>query len=186
MEDYSNYIFFCSHDRDRYETNKDRAVFSQWRYSKFVEEGIEYNSGEQYMMYKKAILMNDQETAGEIMAIQIYNPKLKNESKVNFSKIAKIKELGRQVKNFNEELWNKQKFEIVKKGNLLKFSQNEDLKQILLNTNNKVLIEGSCYDKIWGIGMKEEDAKKMDPKEWSKFGQNLLGKSLMWTRDQLK
>ena len=184
--DYINYIFFYSHNRDKYSDNKDRAVFSQWRYSKFTDEdGITYNSGEQYMMYHKAVLMKDFDTAKKILSINIYDPKEKNESKVNFSKIKKIKDLGRIVANFDEHLWNENKVNIVRRGNLLKFSQNDDLKQILLTTRDKIIMEASPFDKIWGIGLSESDAKKIDPKNYEKSGQNLLGKSIMWVRDQL-
>lgn len=184
---YQNYVFFCSHEKTKYESNEDRAVFSQWRYSQFKDENnIVYNSGEQYMMYQKAILMKDYETAKKIIEIDIYDIKLSNESKVNYNKILGIKRLGREVKNFNPQLWDSHKFEIVKKGNLLKFSQNDDLKKILLETKDKILVEAASYDKIWGIGLSEDKALKIDPKNYPKYGENLLGKALMWTREQLR
>ncbi len=181
-----NYIFFCSHDKNSYDSNKDRAVFSQWRYSKFIENNITFNSGEQYMMYHKAILMNDEQSALKILNVNIYDSSLANESKVNYNKISYIKQLGRKIKNFNQKTWDEHKFNIVKNGNLLKFTQNEDLKKILLSTGNKILIEAAHYDKIWGIGLKEEDAKLIDPNKWSDHGQNLLGQSLMWVRKQIR
>lgn len=184
---YDNIVFFWQHDRKQYKEYNDRAIFSQWRYSKFKDENkIVYNSAEQYMMYQKAILMGDFEIGEKILNINIYDPKSKTESKVKFGDIALIKKLGRKVKNFDEDLWNKHKFEIVKKGNILKFTQNEDLLEILLSTDDKILIEASPYDKIWGIGLKEEDAYKKDPKDYYKYGENLLGKALMYVRDELK
>jgi ribA/ribD-fused uncharacterized protein len=62
---------------------------------------------EQYMMAEKARLFNDSETLVEIM-------------KSNHPK--QIKDLGRQVKNFNEELWIQRRYSIVLKGNYAKFS----------------------------------------------------------------
>ncbi len=45
------------------------------------------------------------------------------------------------------------RFDIVVRANELKFSQNEDLKIFILNTGNRVLIEASPLDKVWGIGL---------------------------------
>ena len=65
-----------------------------------------------------------------------------------------------------------------------KFSQNEKLKQFLLNTKDKILAEASPHDKIWGIGMAEDDKEILNPEKWK--GENLLGKALMKVRDIIK
>ena len=100
---------------------------------------------EQYMMYKKTELFNDDRTAAEIMSVS--DPK-------------QIKALGRKVKNFREEIWNQYKFEIVVRGNILKFSQNKELKEFLLSTNDAVLVEASPYDKVWGGGLNRLFSKR--------------------------
>jgi len=71
---------------------------------------------------------------------------------------------------------------IVFNGAFLKFSQNEDLKKKLLNTGNKTLVEASKWDKIWEIGISKKDA--LAGKKWK--GMNLLGKTLMNVRNNLK
>lgn len=181
---HTNYIFFCSHEKTKYMDNNDRAVFSQWIYSPFIDDKyITYNSAEQYMMYQKAILMNDLEMAKKILSINIYDESCKNESKVLFKKVSKIKNLGRNIANFDNEKWNDNKYEIVKKGNYFKFSQNLDLKNILLQTGTKILAEAANYDNIWGIGFLESEALNIDPVN---YGENLLGKALMWTRSELQ
>ena len=182
--DHSNYIFFCSHDMNKYKNNKYRAVFSQWRHSTFTDDkGISYNSAEQYMMYQKSLLMDDLEIAKKILSIDIYDESCNSESKVIFSSIAQIKKLGRKIKNFDQNKWNSNKLEIVKKGNYLKFSQNSDLKNILLQTDDKILAEAASYDNIWGIGLSESQALVTDPEY---YGENLLGKALMWTRSEIQ
>ena len=92
-----------------------------------------------------------------------------------------MKSLGRKVNGFDEGTWDKHKVAVVEKANLLKFSQNEDLKQLLLSTKGKTLAEASPFDKIWGIGYTAENARK-NQSEW---GTNLLGKALMKVRDSL-
>lgn len=72
----------------------------------------------------------------------------------------------------------------MKQGNFLKFSQNEKFKEFLLSTADRILVEASPYDKIWGIGMLETDPKANDPSQWN--GENLLGFALMEVRDLLK
>ena len=94
------------------------------------------------------------------------------------------KSLGRKVKNFNEILWTENSCRIVYNGCLLKFSQNPELGQFLLSTGDKLIVEASPYDKIWGIGLSATKAKKIPQNEWP--GTNLLGKCLMNVRNSLK
>lgn len=141
--------------------------FSNWYPIHFVDEdGILFENNEQYMMYHKAILFKDEKQA--IKILKTNDP---------FT----IKKMGRKVKNFDKNIWNQQAKEIVDSGCLLKFSQNEDIKNILLSTDERILAEASPYDKIWGIGINETDAKKGKP--WK--GENWLGECLMRVRDSI-
>jgi hypothetical protein len=65
-----------------------------------------------------------------------------------------------------------------------KFSQNKELKTYLLATQGCVLVEAAPRDKIWGIGMGENNVNIANPSKWK--GANLLGKALMQVRDQIK
>ena len=149
---HKNYLFFLN------------GPLCQWWKSKFVEDNIEYCCCEQYMMYQKAILFNDEEIANKIL---------------NTKEPREHKKLGRLVKNFDENIWNQHKVEIVYNGNYLKFSQNEDLKEYLCDTYPYELVEANKYDRIWGIGMFSHDPNILDTSKW---GQNLLGKTLMNVR----
>ena len=162
------YIFFWGHTEKK-EGELTKSCLSQWYDCSFEIDGILYSTAEQYMMSQKALLFNDNETNLKIM-----------ESKAP----KKYKQLGRQVKNFSPKLWDEKKFDIVVKGNLAKFSQNENLKQFLLNTKDKILAEASPYDKIWGIGMAQDDKDIYNPDKWK--GENLLGKALMKVREIIK
>jgi ribA/ribD-fused uncharacterized protein len=157
-------------------TNDDKFVFfwgktdpfSQWHYSEFTENDITFDNCEQYMMYHKAILFNDHEKAKEIL--------------IN-SDPATCKEKGRQVANFNQEIWDKNCEKIIIEGNKLKFSQNPNLLKSLVCSGNRVLVEASPYDKIYGIGMKESHKDARNPLKWN--GKNLLGKSLEKSRTSI-
>ena len=94
-----------------------------------------------------------------------------------------IKALGREVRNFDEYKWQKHRMEIVITGNLHKFMDNEELKVFLLGTRDKILVEASPYDTVWGIGMKEDDPDCRNPRLWK--GENLLGFALMDVREKL-
>lgn len=160
------FLFFWGH------TVKDeitKACFSQWFPFEFQENGNIYKTAEHYMMAGKARLFNDHEILEQILKTETPN---------------QAKSLGRKVRNFDPETWNEHKYEIVKQGNRLKFSQNEKFKEFLLSTDDKILVEASPYDKIWGIGMLESDAKAKDPTQWN--GENLLGFALMEVRDELR
>jgi ribA/ribD-fused uncharacterized protein len=88
---------------------------------------------------------------------------------------------GRKVKNFDEKVWAAHCREIVARGNVEKFGQNGPLREYLLGTAGKVIVEASPYDRIWGIGLRPSRAK--NPSEWT--GQNLLGFTLMDVRSVL-
>lgn len=161
-----DFLFFWGH------TVKDeitKACFSQWFPLEFKENGITYKTAEHYMMVGKAKLFNDQDVLEQILKAESPN---------------QAKSLGRKVKNFDPKIWDNHKYEIVKQGNLLKFSQNEKFKEFLLSTGNKILVEASPYDAIWGIGMLETDSRAINPLEWN--GENLLGFALMEVRDELR
>jgi ribA/ribD-fused uncharacterized protein len=150
--------------------NNKNGFLSQWYYSPFQDdEGIIYNCSEQYMMYHKAKLFND-----NLIAEYILNTTLPYEQK----------KLGKKVKNFNQKIWNEQCESIVFTANLLKFSQNPKLKEMLLNTKDTILVEASPYDNIWGIGLSESDKRALDSKKW--LGENKLGKILINVRNILK
>lgn len=145
------------------------SVFSQWADSLFEIDGIQYVTAEQWMMAEKARTFNDEETLQKILY---------------YTSPSVQKKLGRQVKNYNDEVWASKRFDAVVKGNYAKFSQNELLKHILLGTGDRILVEASPTDRIWGIGLAEEDPRCLDESQWR--GQNLLGKALMKVRNMLR
>ena len=68
-------------------------------------------------------------------------------------------------------------------GNVEKFVQNPALKDFLINTQKRILVEASPVDKIWGIGWAADDEQAQTPEQWQ--GLNLLGFALMEVRQQL-
>ena len=161
------YVFFYGHKEQPGKITK--ACFSQWYPCEFTEDNIMYNCMEQYMMAHKAILFNDKETLAKIM--HETNP-------------GTIKKLGRQVINFDEKIWDENCRQIVENGNYLKFTQNEDLKNFLLSTGEKILVEASPYDAIWGIKMKINTPGIENPKNW--LGKNYLGFALTNVKNKIK
>lgn len=138
------YLYFWGHT-PRADGEISNACFSQWwQLSPFVVDNVTYATAEHYMMAQKALLFND--TAIFEQIIQSKHPK-------------QAKELGRKVANFDEKVWNEHRFDIVVNGNLAKFSQHEDLKAFLLGTGERVLVEASPFDKIWGVGLAKDDEK---------------------------
>jgi hypothetical protein len=141
--------------------------------SKFIEDAIEYNCSEQYFMKKKQEMFDP---TNIILANNILNNNNPKE----------IKKYGRQVKNYNDDVWNNERYEIMKNGLRLKFSQNPDLKQSLLATGNKNLYEASPYDNIWGTGFNaNETLEKINNNKQNELGQNLLGRALEEIRNEL-
>ena len=148
---------------------EENGYLSNWYLTDFVVDNIKFSSMEQFMMYKKAVCFSDREIA---------------ESILKTSDVAKIKELGRQVSGYQENIWNGVRQIIVYKGLIEKFSQNTMLKEQLKETKGSVLAECAVKDRIWGIGLSMNDPKRMDINQWK--GQNLLGYALMMVREKLE
>lgn len=146
----------------------DQSCLSNWYPAPFVHEGTRYENNEQFMMAKKAHAFDDKTALARILA----NPNP-----------FQCKKLGREVRNFDPKVWDEIKFPIVLTGCVAKFSQNEMLREFLLSTIGKILVEASQYDRIWGIGLAVTDPKATIPVCWK--GQNLLGFALMAARGRL-
>ena len=70
----------------------------------------------------------------------------------------------------------------MKTAVLLKFSQNEEIRQFLFRTVGMMIVEASPTDTIWGIGLSVDDKKAENRSNWK--GENRLGKILMVVRDE--
>jgi len=162
------FLFFWGHQPSK-DGTITKSCLSQWWPCKFEKDEIVYSSSEQWMMAEKARVFLDKERLQLIL--NTHDPK-------------EAKKYGRLVSNFNEDVWKLKRYSIVKEGNFLKFNQNAELKDYLLSTGNSIIVEASPYDRIWGIGMKNDDQGIKDPKNWK--GKNLLGFALMEVRDTLK
>lgn len=68
---------------------------------------------------------------------------------------------------------------IVLEGTLHKFRQNSELWRTLDATGDRILVEASPFDAIWGIGFEAKHALRQGEDKW---GLNLLGKALMQAR----
>jgi ribA/ribD-fused uncharacterized protein len=90
---------------------------------------------------------------------------------------AVIKKLGREVANYDDNVWKEKRVPVVSVGNREKYNQNPDLKDILMATGDSIMVEASPYDKLWGIGLDEATAKRTHPEKWP--GLNLLGKDVL-------
>lgn len=162
------YLFFWGH-RPLPNGQIGKPCFSQWWPAAFSVDGVRYPTAEHFMMAEKARLFGDDEVRAQVL--EAPGPK-------------QAKELGRQVRNFDERVWGGARFGLVVAGNLAKFSQNPELGNYLLGTRDRVLVEASPTDRIWGIGLAADSAQAMDPEQWR--GLNLLGFALMEVRQRIR
>ncbi|MFC4310294.1 NADAR family protein [Steroidobacter flavus] len=160
------FLFFWGHKTSKKEVTA--TCFSQWYEAAFTVDGQRYPTAEHFMMAEKAALFGDQATRAKVLRAS--NP-------------GAAKALGRQVRGFDETVWMEKRFDIVVRANEAKFSQNLELRQFLKNTGSRVLVEASPVDRIWGIGLAQDDERAKNPNSW--LGLNLLGFALMRVRDGL-
>lgn len=161
------YIFFWGHTPKGGEA-VGKHVFSQWFEARFTIDGVTYPTAEHWMMAEKARLFGDGETLARILAAG--NP-------------GAAKALGREVRGFDNERWNAARWEIVVRGNEAKFGHNPVLRDYLAATGDRVLVEASPVDRLWGIGLAQDDPRAENPELWR--GLNLLGFALMEVRARL-
>ena len=145
------------------------SCYSQWAMRDIKIDDQIFNCNEQFMMYKKAELFGDDYAIEQIM---------KN------SNPAVQKSWGRRVKNFDRDKWEQIARNVVYKANYAKFAQHKDLKQELLESGDKIIVEASPTDCIWGVGLRATDSKILDSKNWR--GTNWLGEAIMQVRDYLQ
>lgn len=147
---------------------KSYSPFSQWHPANFTINELSFNCAEQYMMYMKATLFNDEETAEKIL---------------NAVTPSEQKSLGRKVKNFDKELWESNCKKFVYDANYAKFTQNPELLGKLLKTKGTTLVEASPSDCIWGVGLAQDDPRIQNRETWR--GTNWLGEVLTKVREDI-
>lgn len=120
-----------------------------------------FTSTEKAFMYFKAIYFKDYEIADRIM--QIDNPD-------------ECRKLGRKVKNFDDVKWEKVRYKIFDELNYQKYTQDSNLREKLLDPkfDNKIFVEASPIDLIWGVGLDENNPLIDDKENWK--GKNYLGR----------
>jgi len=133
-------------------------------------DGKVFTNSEQLFMYFKAMHFKDFEMAKDIIEYG--------------TKPREAKDMGRKVMNYNEEEWAKLRENAMHIAVKAKFESDEELKNKLLSTGDKILVEGTPFDGIWGVKIKWDDDRILDEKNWN--GLNLLGKVLMDVREELK
>jgi ribA/ribD-fused uncharacterized protein len=162
------YLYFWGH-RPRPDGRIGPGCLSQWWPSPFTVDGVAYASAEHWMMAAKARLFGDAEA--ERLALAAEHP-------------AQAKRAGRLVRGFDEAVWERERFGIVVEGSVHKFGADAGLREFLLDTGDRVLVEASPVDRVWGIGLAADDAAAGDPERWR--GANLLGFALMAARERIR
>lgn len=162
------YLLFWGH-RPRPDGRIGPSCLSQWWPSPFTVAGVEYATAEHWMMAGKARLFQDAEAERRVLAAG--HP-------------AGAKKAGRLVRGFDEAVWERERFRIVVEGSVHKFASDPELRAFLLGTGERVLVEASPVDRVWGIGLAADDEAATEPERWR--GPNLLGFALMAARERLR
>lgn len=159
VRETSKFIFFWMGD----------SIYSNFNFSPFEHQGIQFMWSEQAVMYRKAMLFGATKVAQEILEADT----------PSYCKL-----LGRSNEiPFKEHIWKQNRERIYREVLMDKFSV-PFLKKQILSTGNKMLVEASPSDRIWGIGMHQNHPDVENPSKWK--GMNLLGKVLMEVREELR
>jgi len=163
-----DYMLFWGH-RQKRDGIVDPSCLSQWFPIAFEVAGERYATAEHWMMASKASLFADAAMRRRIL--KTTDP-------------GEAKALGRKVRGFDDARWAAARYEIVVEGSVHKFASHPKLRDFLLATGDRVLVEASPRDRIWGIGLGRNNTDATNPSRWR--GQNLLGFALMEARARLR
>ncbi len=148
----------------------DESIYSNFYPVSFIYDDIDFKNSEAAYMYKKALYFKDYKIADTIIFNQ--EPPIK------------AKKLGRKVVGYDDVEWSKVRYNIMLDVVKEKFFQNVPLMKEILSTEDKLIVEASPYDEIWGVGLSEVDPEIHDVNNWT--GMNLLGNVLMEVRDEIR
>ncbi len=162
------YLLFWGH-RPQRDGSIGPGCLSQWWPAAFTVDDLSFPTAEHFMMWSKASLFGDTEIAAEVLVAP--HPH-------------RAKALGRKVRGFDQQTWERERFAIVVRASVAKFGQHGDLRAFLVGTGDRVLVEASPTDRVWGIGLAAADERAADPRAWR--GPNLLGFALMSAREELR
>ncbi|MEU5577519.1 NADAR family protein [Streptomyces huasconensis] len=162
------YLHFWGHTPRR-DGTLGASCLSQWWPSPFTVDGVVYATAEHWMMAAKARLFDDADAERAVLAAR--TP-------------AEAKNAGRLVRGFDEAIWARERFGVVVTGSVHKFASDPALRDFLLGTGERVLVEASPLDRVWGVGLAADDPRIQDPEKWR--GANLLGFALMGARGRLQ
>lgn len=133
---------------------------SNFYYSPYCLYGYEFPTVEHGFQWAKAVHFKDEETATRILETDC--PK-------------EAKRLGRLVKGYNDEVWKALRIHYMVQHVSQKFIQNPDIYRQAIEEvkNGRQFVEASKVDVVWGIGLWDNEAMKVDSNAWP--GENLLG-----------
>ena len=161
-----------------------RTIYSNWhetprQFQDPLNNGLTFNSSEVAFMWWKAVFFQDHAVA---TALEQAGMDSRN-----------AKQLGRHIRGYNDKAWECVRLGYMQYVLLLKFSQNPEWAAQLKATGDRILIEASPTDRIWGVGFDVEAAAAMAKRQmltcsateiaWA--GRNLLGQALMTVRGLL-
>lgn len=136
---------------------------------------VHFHTTEALFMYAKALYFEDKDIAEQISKVTD-NPK-------------ECKRLGRLVKDYDDNIWNKVRHKFMNLIVLMKFSENyeefyeliKDIQEEIGSDREITFVEASPYDKIWGVGLgdvKQSDIDDIVNRRWQ--GKNLLGECISY------
>lgn len=145
------------------------GAFSNWAPTPFTVDGVSFSTAEQYIMYRKCLTFGDTVTAEKLLSSD--SPR-------------EQKALGREAAGYIDSVWAGIRQTVAIRGLYAKFSQDAELKRLLLGTGDAVLVECTSNDRIWACGLDRDDDDRLSADRWK--GQNILGFALMEVRNMLR
>jgi len=148
--------------------NPENSFLSNFYDAPFKMDGTEYKTAEHAYQAQKAATFD--------------KPMVEKIVKAKSAQSAKS--FGKKVANYNEEVWSAKQEEVMREILKAKFTQNDAIRKLLIDTEDKMIANADPRDSYWGIGTSSGTTIAKDPTKWK--GKNMMGKILMELRTELR
>ena len=127
----------------------------------------EFHSSEQCYQYEKSVKNNRPDVAASIAGMK---------------KAGDVKRESKKI--YTENAWEEKNIDVMRGVIEEKVKQVKEVRDFLLDTEDKLIVEAVRSDQFWSCGLTKEAAANTDPSKYP--GKNVLGKLYMELREKLR
>ena len=168
-------LLICGDEQDAfcyYKPDGQNGFLGVGQVAEFEIDGLRFSSVLQYLLFKRCLICNDKRRAYRLLSTDNPDKQITMAYERNSEYLQYIRawEGIRQLSAYRAQL--------------AKFTQNKLLHDMLLATENAIIVECSKSSRIWSCGFSLDDPSRLKMEQW--LGSNMMGFTVMAVRDEIK